>query len=53
MVAAEKTNRLYIRLIAQITRWLSGDPGSSQVQILPEAEQGKDGTYVLRDAGAG
>ena len=48
MVAAEKTNRLYIRLVAQMIRWLSGDPGSSQVQILPEAEQAKDGTYVLR-----
>ena len=48
MVAAEKTNRLYIRLVAQMIRWLSGDPGSSQVQILPEAEQGKDRTYVLR-----
>ena len=48
MVAAEKTNRLYIRLVAQMIRWLSGDPGSSQVQIIPEAEQAKDGTYVLR-----
>ena len=48
MVAAEKTNRLYIRLVAQMIRWLSGDPGSSQVQILPEAEQTRDGVYVLR-----
>ena len=48
MVAAEKTNRLYIRLVAQMIRWLSDDPGSSQVQILPEAEQTKDGIYVLR-----
>ena len=48
MVAAEKTNRLYIRLVAQMIRWLSGDPGSSQAQILPEAEQTRDGAYVLR-----
>ena len=48
MVAAERTNRLYIRLVAQMIRWLSSDPGSAQVQILPEAEQGKDGTYILR-----
>ena len=48
MVAAEKTNRLYIRLVAQMVRWLSGDPGSSQVQILPEADQTRDGVYVLR-----
>ena len=48
MVAAERTNRLYIRLIAQMIRWLSDDPGSSQVQILPEAEQTKDGMYALR-----
>jgi len=48
MVAAEKTNRLYLRLMAQMVRWLSGDPAASQVQILPEAEPGKDGTYVIR-----
>jgi uncharacterized membrane protein len=48
MVAEEKTNRLYLRLVAQMLRWLSGDPTSSQVQILPEAEPGKDGTYVIR-----
>jgi len=48
MVAAEKTNRLYIQLVAQMTRWLSGDQASSQVQILPEAEQGKDGYHVVR-----
>ena len=48
MVAAEKTNRLYIRLVAQMVRWLSGDPGSSQAQILPEAEQTRDGVYALR-----
>ncbi len=48
MVAAERTNRLYIRMVAQMVRWLSGDPGSSQVQIFPEAEQARDGMYVLR-----
>ena len=48
MVAAERTNRLYIRLVAQMIRWLSGDPGSSQAQILPEAERAGDGVYVLR-----
>lgn len=48
MVAAERTNRLYIRMVAQMVRWLSGDPGSSQVQIFPEAEQARDGMHVLR-----
>ncbi len=48
MVAAERTNRLYLRLIAQMVRWLSGDPATSQVQILPEAVPGKDGSYVIR-----
>ncbi|MAE06737.1 MAG: hypothetical protein CMH76_10435 [Nitrospinae bacterium] len=48
MVAAEKTNRLYLRLVAQMVRWLSGDPSASQVEILPEAEPGKDGAYVIR-----
>ncbi len=48
MVASERTNRLYIRLVAQMVRWLSNDPGSSQVQVLPEAEQTKGGGYVLR-----
>jgi len=48
MVAAEKTNRLYLRLVSQMVRWLSGDPATSQVQILPEAEPEKDGTYVIR-----
>ena len=48
MVAAEKTNRLYLRLIAQMVRWLSGDPGASQVEILPEAEPAKDGAYIIR-----
>lgn len=48
MVAAEKTNRLYLRMISQMIRWLSGDPSTSQVQILPEAEPGQDGSYVIR-----
>ncbi len=48
MVADEKTNRLYLRLVAQMIRWLSGDPATSQVQILPEAVPGKDGSYVIR-----
>jgi len=48
MVAAEKSNQLYTQLIAQMTRWLSGDAASSQVQILPDAEPGRDGLYVAR-----
>lgn len=48
MVAAEKSNQLYTQLVAQMTRWLSGDPTSSQVQILPDAEPGKEGFYVAR-----
>lgn len=48
MVAAEKSNQLYTQLVAQMTRWLSGDPASSQVQILPDAEPGKDGFHVAR-----
>jgi uncharacterized membrane protein len=48
MVAAEKNNQLYLRLVAQMIRWLSGDPATSQVQILPEAEPVKDSSYVIR-----
>ncbi|MEK6711378.1 MAG: hypothetical protein AABZ64_12455 [Nitrospinota bacterium] len=48
MVAAARSNQLYIQLTAQMIRWLSGDPASSQVQILPDAEPGRDGLHVAR-----
>ncbi len=48
MVAAEKTNSLYLRLVAQMLRWLANDPASSQVRILPEAEPGEEGFSVIR-----
>ncbi|MEE9274767.1 MAG: hypothetical protein V3V62_05625 [bacterium] len=48
MVAAEKTNRLYLQLISQSIRWLVGDPASSQVRILPDAEPGEGGMRIIR-----
>lgn len=48
MVGAKKSNNLYLQLISKMMRWLSGDPASSQVRILPEAEPGEKGMRVLR-----
>ncbi|MDA1000847.1 MAG: hypothetical protein O2807_10105, partial [bacterium] len=48
MVGAEKSNHLYLQLMLQIMRWLSGDPSSSQVRILPDAETAERGMRVIR-----